>query len=458
VFSSDEDPRGIQVGTAITTLLKRHGHRRDKIGCVFFRDFWGRADAKRRALLESLAFISGRKKYPTASVKAPEGPRPYETLEPVASNGWKLIRGSTGEGFEAWPSLEELFPEKHQGVNPNRGIEGSIVEIVRDVLADRMNEYFSDMRYDLFASKHPVICQNYGGYEPREVRANLQGKCEYREDRIIPYLVFPFDMRWLYYETEGRLLNRRRPELWENREANEWLVAVPEPRRVSESWPLWSRCLFDLHLHDRGSVGFPAHVLPEPSSDQGDLYRGHLAGERRPGANLAAPMWEHLRAAWGLRGDLAGATAISFTRKLLRVCLALGHARQYQEDHADGLRQDWARVPIPRDRALFDALAQAGEHVATLLDPLAPARSVIAATIKEAVRSLAVLSRRGGGAVRKSDLVITASYFGAAPGRWVGREYEDGEPEIDALGDSTGDLFLNDEVFFPTASGSGWTQ
>jgi hypothetical protein len=167
-------------------------------------------------------------------------------------------------------------------------------------------------------------------------------------------------------------------------------------------------------------------------------------------------MWEHLRAAWGLRGDLAGATAISFTRKLLRVCLALGHARQYQEDHADGLRQDWARVPIPRDRALFDALAQAGEHVATLLDPLAPARSVIAATIKEAVRSLAVLSRRGGGAVRKSDLVITASYFGAAPGRWVGREYEDGEPEIDALGDSTGDLFLNDEVFFRNVPDTIW--
>jgi hypothetical protein len=44
-------------------------------------------------------------------------------------NRWRLGPKSVEGGFEAWPSLEEIFPINFQGVNHNRGLEGGIINI-----------------------------------------------------------------------------------------------------------------------------------------------------------------------------------------------------------------------------------------------------------------------------------------------------------------------------------------
>jgi hypothetical protein len=105
--------------------------------------------------------------------------------------------------------------------------------------------------------------------------------------------LFPLDCRWLYYEREYRLLNRPRPELAGNADDNEFLVTVPQPRQVSETRPLLTHVPFDLHVHDRGSIGFPRDSRP------GELL------ERT--ANLHSGAWKILRAAWGLKGELLDA-------------------------------------------------------------------------------------------------------------------------------------------------------
>ena len=134
-----------------------------------------------------------------------------------------------------------------------------------------------------------MICEPRGDYDAPVMRKHLQEHSRFSLNAVVPYLVFPFDTRSVYYEVGGQLLNRRRPELWENRQENEFLLAVPEPRKVSESRPLFATMLFDLHVHDRGTVGFPAEVKPEPQ--QRDLFYRTPEADPIPRANVDDQIW-----------------------------------------------------------------------------------------------------------------------------------------------------------------------
>lgn len=438
-FTTEQDARGIQVGTAVTTLLKLDTPRRGQ-SRVFLRDFWGRADAKRRALLESLDMQRWSRRRRAEAAERPEGPRPYEELTVDEGNAWRFTPRPAGAAFEDWPSLDELFPTAYQGVNPNRGLDGSVVDVDRAELERRMRDYFSHLSFAELERKHPVLVQRRARYDPQEVLARLRAASAYSADNIVRYVVFPFDARWLYYEAAAKLLNERRPEMWDNLADNEFLVAVPQPRRISETRPLLATCLFDLHLHDRGSVGFPASVRVD-----GDLFHGHARSRVR--ANLAPGAWKRLSHEWHLAGDIESAAARKLVRQLFRACLALVHAPEYEADHADGLAQDWAHVPLPRARSVFEALARLGEMIALLLDPLQDARRAVRTRLGTDGRTLGVLARRGGGTITETDLGLEHAYYGAAKGAWRQRAPLPGETLHPSWGEATGDLYLNDDVF-----------
>jgi hypothetical protein len=265
VFSTAQDSRGIQPGTAITTMLKRPGHSREQIAQVYFRHFWGRAQDKRAALLRSLDIRDWTSSKTEALAETPSGPRAFAPFEPTRQNRWKFVPFIAQGGFEDWPALDQLFVVSVQGVNTNRGVSGSVIEADRLVLERRMSAYFSNQTDDAFSKAHPVLFTERAGYKPAVVRARLKQVSSYNEQRIVPYVLFPLDDRWIYLETEGKLLNRARPELWENLSGNEFLVAVPEPRKYSEIRPLLLSSAFDLHLHDRGSVCFPVFTIESGS-------------------------------------------------------------------------------------------------------------------------------------------------------------------------------------------------
>jgi len=230
---------------------------------------------------------------------------------------------------------------------------------------------------------------------------------------------------------------------------------VPEPRRVSESLPLLATSLFDLHLHDRGSVGFPADVRPAETgrSTLFDMDGGDAA---LPSANLNENFWRAVSREWSLHGGLEGEEARVFVRRLFRVCLAVCHAPQYEEEHRESLAQDWAHVPVPRDVALFERLAEAGGLIATLLNPLADPRAALKATLGGYTRHLAVLDSTDGNPVREDNLVISVPHFGAARGGWRGREFTGAEVSPHDMGRATGDLYINDRVFFRNVPEDVW--
>ena len=91
IFSTPSDPVGIQVGTAITTLVRKANHA--PATEVSFRHLWGQT--KREALGETA------EAEPTAL---------YETIEPVLPLGLPFAPATVSEGWSDWPTLPDLFP------------------------------------------------------------------------------------------------------------------------------------------------------------------------------------------------------------------------------------------------------------------------------------------------------------------------------------------------------------
>jgi hypothetical protein len=397
-------------------------------------------------MLESLAMAEWSSGKKTAAARRPEGPQSFEQFTPSEDSRWKLVPFSAQGGFEDWPALDELFVTKLQGVNPNRGLDGSIVDIDRAALISRMRDYFSNMTPERLRERHPVLMQNRARYDATEVRKKLKAGVGFNEDKVLPYVVFPLDQRWLYYETENKFLNEARADLYANLKDNEFLVTVPEPRKESETRPILLTTAFDLHLHDRGSVSFPVEVVAGESM-AGTLFASHASTRHRQ-SNLAASVWKCLKQAFALKGDLSGNDARSTARGVARVSLAICHAPQYQSEHKESLAQDWAHIPIPKSRELFDELIEAGETLGILLDPVSAPVKRLKAMLGDEMKHLAVPSKIGGGDVNQDELSVEYSFFGGAQGGWRSRPNSSNEPLYEEWGGVTGDLYINDTVYF----------
>lgn len=456
IFHMPTGSPGIRVGTAISTFVKRDGEPIEPESTpIHIRDFWGGAGAKRQALLDSLSMDKWDETQRERAADQPAGPRPYDEFTASERQRWKLVPYEATGGYADWYSLDELFPVNFQGVNPNRGLTGSVIAMQREALEERMRDYFSeDLSFEKLKQKHPEICTSRADYHPSPTRSHLIQKGGYQDEKIEPYILFPMDQRYLYYELHHNLLNRGRPDLKANLvDTNTFLLGVPQPRRRSESIPLFASTPFDLHVHDRGTVGLPARIYDEPA--QSEMFEEQQ--EDLPRANLNSEFWERVRDAWGLEGELHDQAALGLSDDLVKVCLALGHSTQYQEDHRESLAQDWARVPVPTERDLFEEISSVGQQVATLLDPTTDARTVLEDVLGQAVtRKLAVLESVDGDPVGQDDLVVEISYFGSATGRWEEREWEEAEGRVEALGASTGDLYLNDRIRLSNVPKTVW--
>lgn len=450
IFSTEEAGPGIKVGTCVSTLLKRRGARRFP-SKLFVRDFWGRAEKKREDLLASLSMESWSTTDSTDMATELDGPRPYAEFTLSKSTGWKFAPRSQS-GYEDWPSFEDLFPKWFQGVNPNRGLDHSVVDTDRSALESRMADYFSSMTFGELQSRYPSLCEVRAGYDPQETRGKLR-KSGFDKKKIVRYVLFPFDARWLYYELESKLLNRPRPELAEHLAANEFLVGTPQPRRVSESRPLILQNPFDLHLHDWGSLGFPAEINPEAGI--GGLFQPKPE-ELLSSANLTDGVWSALSSAWKLKDDLRGEDAKELCRALFRYCIAIAHSPQYENDHKDSLLQGWPHVPVAKDHSVFDEVVNLGDRLAILLDPLSDASATIKALVGKDAKTLAVVCRVGGGNVKQTELQVEYSYYGAATGRWDERTPRESDLVRAEWGTVTGDLYLNKSVFLANIPSEIW--
>ena len=107
IFSSPDDPVGIQVGTAIATLVRKLDHA--PTGEVGFRHLWGQA--KREELIETEEAEPGKL---------------YESVEPILPLGLPFAQTAVSKDWFDWPALPDLFPVSFPGVKTSR--DGFLVD------------------------------------------------------------------------------------------------------------------------------------------------------------------------------------------------------------------------------------------------------------------------------------------------------------------------------------------
>ena len=437
IFSTESDPVGIQVGTAIATLVRRTEHAPAE--AVEFRHLWGRA--KRTELLET-------------AEAAPESL--YGTVEPVLPLGLPFVRTAVSSNWFRWPSLPELFPVSFPGVKTSR--DGFLVDTDLYRLRSRIADYFDPAwSRDDIARRYPGAMKSTARFDARAVRDELLKRGGPDEDGFIRFAYRPFDNRWLYWEKDTKLLDEKRadyrPHVFEG---NRWFVTQQRPRRGWSSPQVISH-IGCIDLMDRSATCIPTWLL-----DGG--IGNDITGSRRP--NLSATTLRYL--------DRLGLGV----EDLFHHALAVLHDPAYRETNAAALRMEWPRIPLPGwpdggDADVAEELtlsAACGRELAALLDPEAPAPGVTQAPLRPEIAAIAVPATASGGNMAGGDFALTAGWghYGQGDvvmpgqGHAVERDYTADEhaamgdaPPVP--GDTTFDIYLNGEAFWRNVPTSVWT-
>jgi type I restriction-modification system DNA methylase subunit len=450
VFSTEFNREGIQVGTAISLLVRRERHK--EANAVLFRNFWGKN--KRAELLDSLQ---------TAQP-------PYEKLLPPVEIGLPFKPAEVTADYLTWPLLPELLPASFPGVKTSR--DELVVDIDGDRLIDRIKKYFDPkVSHEEMRAISPAAVTDASRFEAISTREYLR-KRGFLSDNVVRYCYRPFDVRWIYWEPERKLLDEKRAEYFPHVFPGNVSMSAVQQNRKGFNPPFPSKILCALHLIERGANIFP--MLLNPSAKQ---HLFNIGASKAPVPNLSELAAEYLK---GLGyGDLTqGAGA------LFHGILALLHSPAYAEQNEGALRQDWPRVPLPASLAGLEASAELGRQVAALLDTQSSVRGVIASPIEPIFRTIGVLAKVGGGAVNPDsdcgDLAVEAGWGHAgkegvtmpAKGRIVQRPFDQAElgaiaqaaaarglsakQALAILGEDTRDVYLNDKAYWRNVPAGVW--
>ena len=437
IFSTDGDPVGIQVGTAIATLVRKADHEpADRVG---FRQLWGQS--KRADLLETAEAT------PDAL---------YEGIEPVLPLGLPFVRTAVSTDWFDWPALPDLFPDSFPGVKTSR--DGFLIDSDLDRLRARVADYFdATLSHEEIARRHPAVMNASAQFDAGAVRDALLARGEPDEAGFIRFAYRPFDTRWLYWEAGGGLLDRPRPDYRPHVfEGNMWLVTQQKPRR-EWSPPQVISYIGCFDLMDRSATCIPAW-LRDDGIENGDN------GERR--ANLSATAQRYL--------DQLGLGV----EDLFHHVLAILHDRAYREANAGALRMGWPRIPLPgwpdgEAEGAADALARStalGRKLAALLDPDTPVPEVTQAPLRPEFAAIAVPATISGRNMAGEDFAVTAGWGHSGqgeavmPGQGHAAERAHTPKEraamgdvLPALGGTAFDVYLNANTFWRNVPAAVWT-
>jgi len=220
IFSTPMNREGIQVGTAIALLLRKEAHKSKAE--VAYRDLWGTeklGQLAEEAQTFQKAALQGNK---TATKNYHANMKP---VEPNIALGYPFRPLDTDANYLNWPTLPDLFCFYSPGVETGR--DQVLVEIDQEKLEQRMKRYFnSDVSNEEIAETFPRLMQNTHDFNAVGVRDYLL-KNKFKPNNLFLYFYRPFDLRWIYWETETKLLHRNCNELVAQAfDGNIWLVVV----------------------------------------------------------------------------------------------------------------------------------------------------------------------------------------------------------------------------------------
>ena len=409
IFSTPEDPLGIQVGTAITTLVRKTDHAPTET--VGVRHLWGQAKH------EELTATAGA--LPDTL---------YDSIEPVLELGLPFAQMTVADSWRHWPALPDLFPTSFPGVKTSR--DSFLIDIDLTRLKARVTDYFNSE-----STSRP---------SPDEAS-------------FIRYAYRPFDTRWLYWEADGGLLDRPRPDYKPHVfEGNLWLEA-----RQREAREDFSRGTLCRHLSDNFGNGLST-FFPAWLRDAGLGMDGEA--QRHPNLSNAAQLY---LTRLGL--------GVEF---LFHHVLAVLHDPAYREANAGALRIGWPHIPLPGwpegespgAAVELAASAERGRELAQLLDSDTPVPGVTKGALRPEVAAIAVPATAGGHNMSGEDFSVTAGWghFGTGDAVMPGQGRVEERPFtatesaslgdlIGILGETTFDIYLNDHAYWRNVPAAVWS-
>lgn len=325
----------------------------------------------------------------------------YQQLRPDVRLGLPLKPQTVTAEYLTWPLLTELLPTSFPGIKTAR--DEFLVDIDRDRLVRRMEQYFNpNISHERMRRIAPGAVETTNQFKGEEVRDYLL-KRGFLPENIIRYCYRPFDLRWLYWEPETDLLNRKRAEYFPQiTRSNIWLAAAQKNRRDFDP-PFITTHHCSGHIIERGANLFPLRLKTDPEKT---LFSG-LSDQDQIQLNLSKPAI-HFLADLGATGD---------AETLFYHIVAVLYAPQYREENAGALRQDWPRLPLPNNLKLLQRSAGLGRTLAALLDPEQAVPGVTGGQLRPEMKALGVVSRVGGGSLEPvSELALTAGWGYAGQG------------------------------------------
>ena len=360
VFSIRGRSVGIKVGTAIATLVAHGQDSASGMATVLYADFHqARAEERRRALVDNLD----------------RGETGYQQIRPILELGLSIEPGEVASGYFSWPALTDLFPTFFAGVKTSR--DAFLVSMDNERLSDRVAHYLDPtISHEEMRRRYPSVMTSAKRYNAENVRDVLRRR-KTPSGKVVRYAYRPFDLRWLYWVGETKLLDEKRSEYWPHVFEGNSAMLLPEHHRRDWSKPQVTRRIADINVLDGSCTVFPLMVREMHAE------YGSERAEVRP--NLSGPAQKFL--------DDRGARPTD----LFCHAAAVMHAPTYGEENAVALRRIWPRLPLSGDAETLRVSAVLGEELIRLLDPEEEVPGVTAGSLRPELAAIAVPTKRGGG-------------------------------------------------------------
>jgi hypothetical protein len=416
-YVGSHEGTGITVPTAIACMVKT-GQPITEAG-ISYRNLWGQGAEKRQRLAAD------------ATLSTEELDQTYEVIKPSEAMRCVFLPGGSAQEYLDWPALDEIFVQQFPGFTTAR--DPDLISIDPEPLRERMQRYFdAALTDDAIAALAPTLMQDTGRFKAKETRRELLKTSCYREDHLVRVAYRPFDDRWLYWEATTKLLDRNRPEFFEQAFSGNFFLPASTKSRRGVNLPTITDKFSSYHLQDPYALYFPLFTK------QAEQPQQNLFGQKGRQPNIKPALLDSLQQAYNAGPSSGPAIAVD----LFYHILAVSRAPLYETENEGYIMQDWPRIPIPDTFEALKASATLGHRVADLLLP------DVSFTPSPELRTLAMPTRRDGGQFVEADLRMTVRYGGK--GRYVkpvAEEEGEGKP---------GRLWWNDVGYWDNVPPEVW--
>jgi len=453
VFSTEQSPVGIRVGTAICLMVRKEERLANPV--VRLRHFWG--VTKRQNIVDSLELDNIE--------------RVYQTAEPTRMNRYSFRPSVVSRAYLEWPRTVALA-----GTNPFNGpIErrGNSLIVLPDerarldLLIPYLDGCYSDTEVEGIA---PAFMKSSGEFNGPKTRERLVGRVSFDPSRIVRYPFKPFDIRIAYVDPMiAPLFSRPAPELLDQAsiDGNAYFITRDTADKSQEGPPfLFSSLVCDYDCVSGHARHFPLLIRADTQNSDTDtaveLMYGTQQGEKSIAPNLSQPTLEYL-ARLGI--DDAAWSSIQMANLIWMHALAIGYSPAYLNENADGLHEDWPRIPLPKAKKTLQASAALGRRIAALLDTENPVEGVTAGKIDPRLKDIAAVSKVGEGNLNPDagHLDLTAGWGHAGKGGvcmpGTGKHQTRAQPDAtlkEVFGAETLDIYLNDIAYWSNVAKCVW--